>query len=303
MELTRNRLIGRYVGGGIALQFCAIMCAIFIITGITILITYPDSSIIANPYYLFIVNDVCMYGIGTIGLWHFVKRLPPKEPISAITLTPIQYIGIILGAYGTASVINVILEAFLTSIDRVVDVADMASTTDILSSIPLGLSIFLSVAVSPICEELIFRGLMLPRFCRGGERFGIICSSAAFAFFHGNITQGAYAFVIGIILAVVVRRTGKVQDSIIIHCCLNAISACVIAPISTVDGNIAVAVDTIIAIMGIAVPFMFDDLILNEAKILLKNDFDTPIWHASIVLDLVLYIGILYCFAGTILTL
>lgn len=303
MELTRNRLIGRYVGGSIALQFCAIICAITIITGITILITYPDSSIIANPYYLFIVNDVCMYGIGTIGLWHFVKRLPPQAPVSTVKLKPIHYVGIIWGAYGTASVINVILEAFITALDRVIDIADMSSTTDILSSIPLGLSIIVSVAISPICEELIFRGIMLPRFCRGGERFGILCSSAAFAFFHGNITQGAYAFVIGIILAIVVRRTGKIQDSIIIHCFLNAISACIITPISTIDSNIAVAVDTIIAVIGIAIPFAFDKLILSEANILANQDFDTPIWHSSIVLDLVLYIGILYCFAGTIMAL
>lgn len=43
-----------------------------------------------------------------------------------------------------------------------------------------------------------------------------------FAVNHGNITQGCYAFAIGLILGWVVWQTGRLADSIVLHFCVNA---------------------------------------------------------------------------------
>ncbi len=65
-------------------------------------------------------------------------------------------------------------------------------------------SLFLYVAIgAPISEELLFRGLLLRTIEPYGKKFAIFASAALFGAFHGNLTQGLFAFFVGLILAYV----------------------------------------------------------------------------------------------------
>lgn len=62
-------------------------------------------------------------------------------------------------------------------------------------------SMFLYGAVlAPVCEELIFRGYVLRTLRPFGKRFAIFGSALLFALFHGNLLQGPYALLVGLIL-------------------------------------------------------------------------------------------------------
>lgn len=115
--------------------------------------------------------------------------------------------------------------------------------------------------LGPICEELIFRGLMFRRMCEYTKpAIAVIASALVFAIYHGNIVQGVYAFVLGIVMAVCYQRFQTLWASIVIHVAANITSVC-LTEISWI-GNIlektnvlivATIVTTIVWILGIMI--------------------------------------------------
>lgn len=70
-------------------------------------------------------------------------------------------------------------------------------------AVSLGMGLFLYAVVSPVVEELVFRFLLYNRLRRAYGRvvFGVGTSSFLFALYHGNIVQGVYAFILGVLIA------------------------------------------------------------------------------------------------------
>lgn len=115
--------------------------------------------------------------------------------------------------------------------------------------------------LGPICEELIFRGLMFRRMCEYTKPvIAVIASALVFAIYHGNIVQGVYAFVLGVVMAVCYQRFQTLWASIVIHVAANITSVC-LTEISWI-GNIlektnvlivATIATTIVWILGIMI--------------------------------------------------
>ncbi len=81
------------------------------------------------------------------------------------------------------------------------------------------LSVFIT---APICEEMIFRGLMLNRLLAGfSERTAVLLTSAVFAACHGNLVWMCYAFIMGWLLAFVSLREDNIFYSILLHMAFN----------------------------------------------------------------------------------
>ncbi|AKV55956.1 CAAX amino terminal protease family protein [Bifidobacterium actinocoloniiforme DSM 22766] len=55
----------------------------------------------------------------------------------------------------------------------------------------------------PVVEEVVFRGVIMNSLKPYGKVFAIITSSTMFAFFHSDISQGLFAFCIGLVLGYV----------------------------------------------------------------------------------------------------
>ncbi len=102
-----------------------------------------------------------------------------------------------------------------------VDNTVLEYSTDILDmSMPL--AVFTIAILPPFCEELAFRGVVYGGYRRDCRPFGAIFMSAfLFGIMHGNINQFAYAFVIGIAMALIVEATGSIWPSILIHFLIN----------------------------------------------------------------------------------
>lgn len=77
---------------------------------------------------------------------------------------------------------------------------------------------FLFLAVlTPVGEEFLFRGVIANALLRYGPVIGTLGSSAVFALFHGvNIVLPA-AFVVGVIAAEVMRRSGSIWPAVAVH--------------------------------------------------------------------------------------
>lgn len=88
-----------------------------------------------------------------------------------------------------------------------------------------GLALVVSVvAIAPVIEELVFRGLLLPGIARGsGLVVGVLISTLGFALSHVVIAPVAVAFAGGLVLATVTYRTGSVLPAIALHAAHNAL--------------------------------------------------------------------------------
>lgn len=82
---------------------------------------------------------------------------------------------------------------------------------------------FFTVIVAPIGEEFICRRLIIDRTRRFGDIPAILLSAAVFAGLHMNFYQFFYALLIGVVLAYVYIRTGKLRYSIFLHMIINLV--------------------------------------------------------------------------------
>ena len=85
------------------------------------------------------------------------------------------------------------------------------------------LTLFISVIVAPIMEELIFRGILYKKLIYFGGKIYILVSSFLFALFHTNLSQLFYAFALGLLLGAVSYYTGHIKYCIILHMIINMI--------------------------------------------------------------------------------
>lgn len=77
----------------------------------------------------------------------------------------------------------------------------------------------------PVCEELVFRGLMYKRLREyTGFVSAMIYTAFVFAFAHVNPVQGIYAFAMAVVFAFVYEKYGSVKAPIIAHVAANVLS-------------------------------------------------------------------------------
>ena len=91
------------------------------------------------------------------------------------------------------------------------------------------------VGLAPLFEELVFRKILVDRVLPYGEWPAILFSGITFGLFHGNLTQFFYAALLGMILAYVYIRTGRILYTIGIHACINFLGGVlpILAPAAT----------------------------------------------------------------------
>jgi membrane protease YdiL (CAAX protease family) len=88
----------------------------------------------------------------------------------------------------------------------------------------LALLILVSVILAPLAEELIFRGMLYRRIALyKGETAGILISALAFGFYHYNLVQMIFAFVLGVLFALLYRRSQTLLVPILCHAAVNAL--------------------------------------------------------------------------------
>ena len=77
-------------------------------------------------------------------------------------------------------------------------------------SVPLWMGLILYGILSPIAEEVVFRGLVYNRLYRFfGLPFAVIGSSLLFGAYHGNMVQASYGFILGLFMAIIYERYGS----------------------------------------------------------------------------------------------
>ena len=81
---------------------------------------------------------------------------------------------------------------------------------------------FFVIAVEPaVCEELVYRGVVYQGYRRGRILTAALVSALLFGLMHMNLNQFVYAFVIGVLFALVNEAVGSIVPSVLIHVYIN----------------------------------------------------------------------------------
>ncbi len=86
------------------------------------------------------------------------------------------------------------------------------------------MNIFCVCVAAPICEEIVYRGIVLKSAYVYGRETAVLVSALLFALAHGSVTVFAMPFVYGIICGEIAVKTGSVAPGILIHCICNTLS-------------------------------------------------------------------------------
>lgn len=79
-----------------------------------------------------------------------------------------------------------------------------------------------SAVVTPILEELLFRGIVYGRLREmTGKITAVIISSFIFGALHFNLVQFVYAFLLGMVLSLVMECTGHLYGAVVMHMTAN----------------------------------------------------------------------------------
>ncbi|MGN0639246.1 MAG: lysostaphin resistance A-like protein [Huintestinicola sp.] len=81
--------------------------------------------------------------------------------------------------------------------------------------------IILSAILAPICEELMFRGVVLRRLCTVSQHFAIFASALIFGLMHGNLIQAILGFGVGLVFGYAAVKTGSLLLPIAGHIFIN----------------------------------------------------------------------------------
>lgn len=86
----------------------------------------------------------------------------------------------------------------------------------------LVLSVFTTAAIPGVCEELVFRGVVLSGFENEGSSRAVRMSALLFALLHGSLTGFPGQYVLGIIIAMLVVSADSIYAGMIFHTVYNA---------------------------------------------------------------------------------
>lgn len=76
--------------------------------------------------------------------------------------------------------------------------------------------------IFPVLEEIFFRGIVIRIMYRFAP-FAVanVCQALVFAIYHGNIVQGIYAFLLGLLIGYVLKLTRNIVYVFVLHMSIN----------------------------------------------------------------------------------
>ncbi|SEV82891.1 CPBP family intramembrane glutamic endopeptidase [[Clostridium] fimetarium] len=96
--------------------------------------------------------------------------------------------------------------------------------TGALMEYPFLVQIFFLAVIPAFVEEFVFRGIFYHSYRKNGILGAALLSGFIFGIMHLNINQFVYAFVLGVIFALLVEATGSMLTSMIAHFAINTYS-------------------------------------------------------------------------------
>lgn len=169
-----------------------------------------------SSYFPCLLADLICIGLGVL-----LFRSAPKEPeyeIPAPKTDSNFTVWAILGCLGAATTGAALFSQFYLFLELAgihIQIPNISLLTgDWISSL---LTILYVCVLGPICEEILFRGILLKGLKPYGSMTAIIVSSFAFTLFHGNPVQFATPLFVGLLLGYLTVKTRSLFPAMAAH--------------------------------------------------------------------------------------
>ena len=144
------------------------------------------------------------------------------------------------------------------------------------------------VLLAPFYEELVFRGVALNTYSKlRSPIFAVVFTAIIFAFIHGSLAQGLAILPMGIVLALVVLKTGQLWTAIVVHALHNLV-ALIAGQFGMYEAGgtpLVGLVGLAVAILAVLVAVKWVGWVQAEAASseLQEADAERKLWSASLV--------------------
>lgn len=219
-----DRIEARKAFGRVGFGFTAFLIATFVLQivmkGIVTLLTHMGITNLSDGWYLFLAS-LANYVVGGFVLFLILKRLPVTgKPVSKRGEKPllISSFFVCISALMIGNIMGLILMNFVSALEGKPMVNPVA---EVMEGLGTGTIFIIMVIMAPVCEEFLFRKLLIDRVRIYGDKAAILMSAIIFGLSHGNFYQFFYAFGIGAVFAYVYIRTGRLRYTILFHMMIN----------------------------------------------------------------------------------
>lgn len=208
-------------------------CGTLVIYGVQLLVVMVlsliEPGILRDANFSLLASMLPMYLVGMPIMIILIRNVPAQQ-LPQRSLSVGKWVLAMIMCYAILYCSNLV-GVFITFIigllkgGRVVnDIQEITTSVN-----PIIAAVFM-VACAPLYEEFIFRKLLVDRAVRYGESIAVVLSGMVFGLFHGNLSQFAYASTLGMFLAFIYVKTGRLRYTIFMHMLVNFMGG-VIAPL------------------------------------------------------------------------
>ncbi len=113
------------------------------------------------------------------------------------------------------------LITFINALSMLLSENAVTSLTNEMKGNSLLLNLILMAVIPALSEEFVFRGVLFHTYRKSSVLYGAILSGLIFGLMHLNFNQFSYAFVLGIIFAMILEATGSIYATMIAHFVIN----------------------------------------------------------------------------------
>lgn len=238
-------------------------------TLIVLLTKHTVPSLIHSSWYNYVLTAVSFYMIGLPLFYLMVYSIPNYKPEKVKKLSIGNLLVIIVVAFALLYVVNFMTTLLIASISVITHHNFLNPINDIITNSKWYITLLFAGILAPICEEIMFRGIIIDKLRKYGDTAAIVTAAILFGLFHGNLFQCFYAAALGLALGYLKVRTNSLRYSILLHMIIN-ITGGVLLPQLVSGKNLAVTaiVSAVILALIAAGVALF---ILNRNKITLEK--------------------------------
>lgn len=177
-----------------------------------------------GPLIQVAVNEVSVYLPGLVVFPLMLRKLPRAEPVPVDRLSLWELLQAAVFCLGMGYLFSLLSNLAIMGLGRLVGLPTYNAVAEFEAILPPWLTAVTFALIAPVQEEIIFRGILLKRLRGLGDVSAVVLSALAFALFHSNLYQTAYAFVLGMVFGSIVLLTGSIRDVILLHMLVNGFS-------------------------------------------------------------------------------
>ncbi len=150
----------------------------------------------------------------------FYVAVVKKEPVESYGVSKVSMgtnIATVFMAFCIIPLVSLINMLSSFFVDNYVD----NTLTTIVNENSVIINLIIIALIPAIVEEFIFRGVIFNSYKKRNPFGAVLLSAFLFGLVHMNVNQFSYAFVIGVIFALLTYATGSIIPSIIAHFVIN----------------------------------------------------------------------------------